>query len=110
MTVARSPKPKSRALKVALPERVVELLGPSPEEAVRELQILAFIELFRRGEVSSGWAAERLGISRWDFIQLLGKHDVPYINISEEELEREIQAAMRLYEEVHGSSSPTVDR
>jgi predicted HTH domain antitoxin len=104
------PRPKTRSLKVALPGDAIDMLGPSPEEAARELQVLAFVELFRRGEISSGWAAEYLGISRWDFIHLLAEHKVPYIDMTEEELRRDVEVAMRLYEEVHGSSSPTADR
>ncbi len=110
MTRTQPAKPKSRALKVVLPKRVVELLGPSPEETVRELQALAFVELFRRGEVSSGWAAEHLGIGRWDFIELLAKHNVPYIDMTEDELRQDVEVALKLYQEIHGSSSPTADR
>ncbi len=110
MTVSRTSSPKSRTLNVSLPEQAIELLGPAPEQAARELQILAFIELFRRGEISSGWAAEYLGIGRWDFIELLAKHDVPYIDMTEEELRKDVEVAMELYQQVHGSSSPTADR
>src|SRR5688572_25040273 len=63
-------------LTVELPESVVKLLGPTTEEATRHLAELAYIELFRQGQVSSGWAAEKLGISKDDFRELLYTHDV----------------------------------
>jgi predicted HTH domain antitoxin len=55
---------------------------------------MAYIELFRQGRVSSGWAAEKLGISKDEFRQLLSTHDVPYIDMSEEELRQEVEATM----------------
>jgi predicted HTH domain antitoxin len=89
-------KTKTCTLSVQLPERVVQLLGPTPEDATRHLAELAYVELFRQGEVSSGWAAERLGISKDDFRKLLYAHDVPYIDMSEEELRRDVEVAMSL--------------
>jgi predicted HTH domain antitoxin len=81
-------------LSVELPEVVVRLLASTPEEAALRLQELAFIELFRQGEVSSGWAAEQLGMSKTDFLDLLYRHDVPYFDLSEEELRQQVEAAM----------------
>jgi predicted HTH domain antitoxin len=96
-----SSSPTSRQLKtctlaVDLPERVVKLLGPTTEDATRHLAELAYVELFRLGKVSSGWAAERLGISKDDFLELLHSHDVPYIDMSEEELRQQVEVAMSL--------------
>ena len=68
--------------------------GSTSEEATRHLTELAFVELFRQGEVSSGWAARQLGISKDDFIRLLARHGVPYIDLSEEELRQQVEAAM----------------
>ena len=87
-------KPKTRNLTIELPESVVQLLGPTPQDATRLLAELAYVELFRRGEVSSGWAAEKLGISKDEFRELLSSHDVPYIDMTEEELRQEVEATM----------------
>jgi predicted HTH domain antitoxin len=89
-----SSQPKMRTLAVELPESAVHLLGPTPQDATRHLTEMAYIELFRQGQVSSGWAAERLGISKDDFRELLSTHDVPYIDMSEEELRQEVEATM----------------
>ena len=89
-----TPKTETRALTVELPEGVVQLLGETPRDAARQLAELAYVELFRRGEVSSGWAAERLGISKDDFREMLNAHDVPYIDMTEEELRQEVEATM----------------
>jgi predicted HTH domain antitoxin len=96
MSTPVSPHTRTCTLTVDLPESVVELLGKTPEAAARQLAELAYVELFRQGKLSSGWAAERLGISKDDFLELLYTHDVPYIDMSEEELDRDIEVAMSL--------------
>jgi hypothetical protein len=94
-TSPASSRSKTRTLTVELPESVVQKLGQTTQEATRQLVELAFIELFRQGNVSSGWAARQLGIGKDDVIRLLGKqHGVPYIDLSEEELRQQLEAAM----------------
>jgi predicted HTH domain antitoxin len=88
-----SAQSKTRVLSVDLPEIVVQLLGPSPQEAARHLAELAMVELFRQGEVSSGWAAEQLKITKDDFLRLLARQQVPYIDMTEEEFLQQLQAA-----------------
>lgn len=83
-----------RTLAVELPERVVQKLGRTTQDATRHLVELAFVELFRQGEVSSGWAAQQLGIAKDEFIRLLARHGVPYIDMSEEEFLQQLEAAM----------------
>jgi predicted HTH domain antitoxin len=95
--MSASPVPsqtKMCTVPVNLPESVVRLLGSTPQEAALRLKELALIELFRQGEVSSGWAAEQLGISKDDLLELLFSHDVPYFDLSEEELRQQVQVAM----------------
>lgn len=86
-------KVKKRTLPVDLPEVIVELPAPTPEEAARRLQELVMVEMFRLGEVPSGWASEQLGISKDDFLNLLAKQDVPYIDMSAEEFRQQAQVA-----------------
>ena len=46
--------------------------------------------------MSSGWAAEKLRISKDDFRELLYTHDVPYVDMTEEELRQQVEVAMSL--------------
>jgi predicted HTH domain antitoxin len=92
---------------VDLPEELLKLLGPTPTEAAACLKKLALIELFRRGEVSSGYAAKTLGISKSEFIDLLGEHEVPYVDASEEELREQFEAAKPRRDRPKTSPSPT---
>ena len=89
-----SSQSKTCTLTVELPENVVSLLGPTSQDAARHLTELALVELFRQGEVSSGWAAEHLKMSKDEFLDLLTRHDVPYLDLSEEELRQQVQLAM----------------
>lgn len=85
---------ETTTVEVELPTYALQLLGPTADEVALYLKKLALIELFRRGEVSSGWAAEKLGISKDDFPDLLAEHDMPYVGLSEEELREQVGAAM----------------
>ncbi len=75
---------------VELDDSLVEalaLLNQPIDQAVRETVVL---ELYRRGTISSGKAAQLLGLSKLDFIQFSGGLSVPYFQLSEEDLDAEI--------------------
>ncbi|MGH9948691.1 MAG: UPF0175 family protein [Pyrinomonadaceae bacterium] len=55
-----------------------------------ESQTLLAIKLFEEGRVSLGQAAKVAGYSKRAFIEILGKHNVPVINYSPEELREEL--------------------
>ncbi|MEA2642194.1 MAG: hypothetical protein QOF51_3588 [Chloroflexota bacterium] len=95
--MSRPAKTKIRTIKVPLPEDAIALLGSSPEKAARELQILAYVELYRSGTISGGWAAEWLGMTLWEFIQLLRKHEVSYFDDTPGVLERQVPAAEAIW-------------
>jgi predicted HTH domain antitoxin len=61
-----------------------------PEEKLKEYLIL---ELYRRREISSGKAAEWLGMERVEFIRFASRLGIPYIDLDENELREEIRAA-----------------
>jgi predicted HTH domain antitoxin len=97
---------RGRTVTVKIPREVAELLAPSQEAVARLVLELALVELFRRGEVSSGWAAERLGIGKWDFIQILGRQGVPYVDMTPEELQQDLQVARAHAERVAKAPPP----
>jgi predicted HTH domain antitoxin len=69
---------------------VLEEVGRSAKESVRELIVL---ELYREGLISSGKAAELMGLPRLEFIKRAGHHGIPYFQMSREELRQEIDRA-----------------
>jgi predicted HTH domain antitoxin len=56
------------------------------EAAAREMIVL---ELYRRGSLSSGKAAEQLGMVRLEFIKYASKLGIPCIDMTSDEWERE---------------------
>ncbi|MGH2561511.1 MAG: UPF0175 family protein [Thermomicrobiales bacterium] len=57
------------------------------EQTARELMVM---ELFRRGTISGGRAAELLRMDRLEFIHRAADVGIPYFNIAEQDLEDEI--------------------
>ncbi|HZO26326.1 MAG TPA: UPF0175 family protein [Chloroflexota bacterium] len=98
-----------RTLTVELPESVVQKLGPTSQHATRHLAELALIELFRQGELSGGKAAELLGLSRAEWLDLLARHDVPHTVVTQESLAHDLKT-LADREARLAKSSPTPDR
>lgn len=73
-----------------LPRDLLGTLNISESELQLRLKELIALELFREGSISTGKAAELLGISKHDFILLLNRHTVPYFTETPEELAQQI--------------------
>jgi len=69
-----------------------QLNQPLPQ-AAREIIVL---ELYRRGLISSGKAAELLGMSRLELIQHASRLGIPYLRFTEEEWEAEVAQSERI--------------
>ena len=63
-------------LRVECPDELLELLDQSPASLEAMALEALMVRLHGRGLVSSGWAAEALGLSRRLFLDLLGDHGV----------------------------------
>lgn len=72
-----------------VPRDLVRILDATESELGPRLMELVVIELFREDQISSGKAANVLGLSKESFIQLLGRRGVPYFTETQEELERQ---------------------
>ena len=84
------------AVQVELGQDLVDLLEElhrPVKEAARELIVL---EPYRQGEVSSGKAAELLGMQRGEFIRYASARGIPYLQLSGEELRREVEDSRSL--------------
>jgi predicted HTH domain antitoxin len=81
---------------IDLEEDVVALLRQSNqpvEHAARELIVL---ELYRRGAISSGKAAQLLSMSRVEFIQYASRLGISYYTMTEDEWNNERTQSQRL--------------
>src|SRR3954454_16365619 len=84
---------------VELPESLLTTCAETPEDFARELRRAAAIEWYREGRVSQGKGAEIAGMSRWEFIQALGRAEVPVCQVTAEELDEEVERAFVAHRE-----------
>jgi predicted HTH domain antitoxin len=80
---------------VELSEQLSDL-GFTPEEVRREVPVLLVLKRFREGVLSSGKAAQMLGISRPKFLELLAREKIAFYDPSPDELAEEFQTAHHL--------------
>lgn len=93
-------------VQLELDEDLVEVLRltdrPAPE-AARELIVT---ELYRRGTISSGRAAELLGMDRYDFVRHASALGIPFFDLTEEEWETELRTLGALAPSPPSSPTP----
>ncbi|MGK7877087.1 MAG: UPF0175 family protein [Xenococcaceae cyanobacterium] len=80
-------------ISLEIPEEVLISLKETPETLQKELPLLAAVKLFELGKLSSGRAAQLAGMSRVEFLMLLGRYQVSPFALSAKELEQDIQNA-----------------
>ena len=84
------------AVHVELDDDLVALLEDLRRPAKQAARELIVLELYRQGELSSGRAAELLSMPRGDFIHYASARGIPYLQLSGEELRREIEDSRSL--------------
>jgi predicted HTH domain antitoxin len=80
---------------VRIPKSLTQF-GLSQDDVQRQVSEWLVLSLFTDERISSGKAARLLDISRVDFLTLLKKRGIAYINYSEEELVEEFTAVSQL--------------
>ena len=62
------------------------------------------LELLRYGDISAGRAAKLLNISRWDLSDLMSAVGIsPFAEFTAEELDTEVETALKVYNKVEKS-------
>ncbi len=79
---------KVETFAVALDATVIPLVAKRRGDVPAKLRELAVVELFREGRLSSGKAAELLGMERVEFFALLHQLGVPFIDHDPGDLQR----------------------
>jgi predicted HTH domain antitoxin len=92
-TISVSEKQKSMTITVQVPDALLQDLATSPDELDREIRLTAAIHLYSSGLISQGKGAEIAGLSRWGFIQALGRAQVPACQVTSEGLKEEVERA-----------------
>jgi len=69
----------------------VDVLRPLANEPLDSfIKELAVLEMYRRRLVSSGKAAELLGMERFEFVRHASRDGIPFLDMSEEEMSAEL--------------------
>lgn len=64
----------------------------SARESGSDLRLLAALALFRARRISTGKAAEIVGCSKAEFIDVLDRHGIPYFTETPDELAAQVEA------------------
>ena len=75
---------------INIPEEALSDLRKEPKEFAREMQLAAIVKWYELGTLSQSKAAEILGISRREFIDLLSRFQVSPFQLTPLELEEEM--------------------
>ena len=83
-----------RLISINYPESLAFSLKMENQEFKNEMKIISLIKLYELGKISSGLAANLLGMNRIDFLDLLQKYNVSYFHKGlENELESDLKNA-----------------
>jgi predicted HTH domain antitoxin len=85
-----------KVLSIPIPDGLPQALKMSDAEFSREAQVLFAAKLHELGRVSLGVAAQIAGMPRLEFLGVLSRYGVPAINLKDEEVAGEVQAAKEL--------------
>ncbi|MDQ3181825.1 MAG: UPF0175 family protein [Acidobacteriota bacterium] len=80
-------------ISLEIPTTTFAALGKSPDEFVSEMRIAAAVKWYELGRLSQGKAAEVAGLSRSAFIEALSRFEVSPIQITQQELAKELADA-----------------
>ncbi len=77
------------AIQLDLEEDLTALLRQSNQPVQSTVREFVVLELYRRGAISSGKAAQSLAMSRWEFIHHASRLDIAFFDMTDEEWENE---------------------
>lgn len=80
-----------KTVQIVFPSEILEALSTSYQDSEELLKEAAVLELYREGRISSGKAAEVLGMERFEFIRYAGMKGIPFLRISPDDLEEEVK-------------------
>ena len=80
-----------KKLELTFPSEVLDMLSTTYQDGAEAIKEAAVLELYREGKISSGKAAEILGMDRFEFIRYAGRKGITYIRITPDELDEEVR-------------------
>lgn len=83
-----------QALSLQVPDDLSLALGKRPQDAAREVLLMAALKLFETGRLSTGMAAQLAGLPRVEFLLECGRYGVSVFQQTVEELESDAENAL----------------
>jgi predicted HTH domain antitoxin len=80
-------------LQLDVPDEILISLKHTPESLASELRLVGAIKLYEMGKLSSGRAAQLAGMSRIEFLMLIGRYGVSPFSSDAAELARDVENA-----------------
>ena len=81
----------SQIISIEFPDYLANSMRMNKSEFGKEIKISGLVKLFELGKISSGTAAKVLELSRIEFLELLAKYNVGFLNV--EDLNEDLQNA-----------------
>lgn len=81
---------KRRTVEVELPDEAFDFHRWEPNEIAAELRLLWLLDQVRQRRLGHGKAAELSGLSRADFLLLMGRHGISPFDYDPDELDAEL--------------------
>lgn len=82
-----------KTVAIDIPDEIFISLKETPAELAHDIRLAAAVRFYELGKLSSGRAAELAGLSRVNFLHVLGRYGVPIFEMTQEELARDISNA-----------------
>lgn len=80
-------------LTINYPENLPDAIGTTKEQFENEAKWAMMVKLYEMNRISSGIAANLLGVNRVTFLLKLNDYNVPLIDLTEEELKSDLENA-----------------
>ena len=85
----------AKRYEVVLPDELPQELGWSEAEVPKRIREAFVMDLLRLDHLSEAQAAAILGLDRWEILETMARHEVPAIDLTEEELREELSKGIR---------------
>ena len=84
------------SVNVTFPDAVLVASREDRETFARTVTLHTLAHLYSQGKVSSGFGAQVLGISRWEFYRLLSEHGFAVVEHDDEDLAEEAETSREI--------------
>ena len=81
---------------ITLDSSFLSFVAPKRKDISKRLKELSVLELYRRKEVSSGKAAELLGMERFEFVRHASRVGIPFFDLTKKELVKDLENARKV--------------